>query len=154
MQNDSHGRAARLLIPAAWLAVGVLHVDAQTLLHRFDGSTSLDELGSSVGGGADVDADGVPDVVVGVPFSDVMGPNAGAARVYSGLSGALIHEFAVGQAHAHFGGAVACVDDLDGDGHAELLVGAEHYDFGGTDCGAAFVKSGKTGATMALFGGS
>jgi hypothetical protein len=148
------GGVGRLAVLGTALGLGTSLCEGQTLIHRFDGSELLDAAGTSVGGGFDVDADGVADVIVGLPFSDAKGLDAGAARVYSGATGELIHEFGVTQWYAYFGGAVACVGDLDGDGFSELFVGAQYYDFGGTDCGAAFVFSGKTGAQMKMFGGS
>lgn len=144
----------RLAALAALTALCAVPARAQTLAARFDGDVLNDQAGAAVGGGFDVDGDGVDDVIVGVPYRDVTGINDGVARVYSGASGALIHQLAYAQPYARFGAAVACVGDLNGDGRSELLVGAPLYDTGGTDCGMAYVFSGLTGGVLYAPGGS
>lgn len=47
-----------------------------------------------------------------------------------------------------FGAASVMLDDIDGDGHAEIVVGAADDDDAGTNAGAVYVKSGRTGETL------
>ncbi|MHC5210402.1 MAG: FG-GAP repeat protein [Planctomycetota bacterium] len=147
-------RRAGALGGLALLAVLVPSALSQTLIHRFDGPAAGDHAGRAVGGGGDVDGDGVADVIFGLPTHDGGAANAGAAWVVSGVTGETIHLLPGTQVGARKGLAVTIVDDLDGDGHAELLVGAPYFDTGGTDCGQAYLHDGATGAVMATFSGS
>lgn len=75
----------------------------------------------------DVDADGVPDLLVGALLAD--DPNStfiepGGAFVYSGSDGHLLCAVYGGADKDWLGGYVAALDDVDGDGHADFLVGA------------------------------
>jgi len=116
----------------------------------------------------DVDADGVTDLVVGQPFED---GGHGRARVYSGATGAELlvlepQRVRPRRLRAHdfprpdlFGTSVAGVGDLDGDGHADLAVGAPRAPHP-TEClerfrqeGYVAVFSGATGARLHLFVG-
>lgn len=128
--------------------------EAQTLIHRWDGSAGGDQAGRSLGGGFDVDADGVPDVLVGMPTCDLAAVDGGAVRVCSGATGGELFLLSKDQAGAQFGSAVATVGDLDGDGHAEFLVGAPLFDTGSIDCGRAWLYSGQNGLVITNFTGS
>ncbi len=46
------------------------------------------------------------------------------------------------QVSAQLGGSVATAGDVNGDGYADVIVGADSYDNGQTDEGAAFVYHG------------
>ncbi|MEW6745642.1 MAG: integrin alpha [Planctomycetota bacterium] len=143
----------RLAAGAAVLACWATLAGAQTLIHRVDGTAAADQWGYAVGGGHDVDGDGVPDFIVGSPYWDGAGMNRGAARVFSGATAELIYQVQNAQDNAFFGWSVAIVGDLNNDGHAEFLVGAPLFDTGGTDCGRAYLYSGSTGNSLANFSG-
>jgi hypothetical protein len=86
-----------------------------------------DHYGIFVDPAGDVDADGVPDLVVGanqysVPAATPVGP--GYARVLSGASHATLHTFNGIAQNDWYGIAVAGIGDVNGDGHADLAVGA------------------------------
>ncbi|MFD0657910.1 FG-GAP repeat protein [Thermocatellispora tengchongensis] len=90
----------------------------------------------------DFDGDGADDFVTGDPFADVDGlPGAGAVHLVSGraLTPVGAPDPAAGDA---FGWSVALAQ-LDGDGCADLLVGAPYADVDGrTDAGAVYVLYG------------
>jgi hypothetical protein len=108
------------------------------------------KMGTSVAALGDVDADGVADLLVGVPGKDIGGEeglsNVGLAYIFSGKTGQVIltlnHPDAGGaEAGAAFGMAVANAGDIDGDGVTDALIGAPGE-------GQAFVFSGKTGTLI------
>ncbi len=112
---------------------------------------SGDRLGESISGGADVDGDGLPDALIGTPQADDGGNNSGAAVLFlgSGLSGALSTSGAdttwTGENVSDFAGnSVALVDDVDGDGLSDILVGAPNHDGADSNAGAAALFWGAT----------
>ena len=76
----------------------------------------------------------------------------GRANHFSGASGTLLHSLVSPNAEvtSFFGKAVAGVDDVDGDGRGDLLVGAfEETVLGQQNAGRAYLFSGATGALLA-----
>jgi hypothetical protein len=102
--------------------------------------------GRSVGTAGDVNGDGYADVIVGAPSYHDPDINEGAAAVYCGYaSGLMAIPLWAGQsnqADAHFGDSVATAGDVNGDGYADVIVGAPYYD----DEGRAYVYYGRGGA--------
>ncbi|MCP3915521.1 MAG: hypothetical protein GY711_08205 [bacterium] len=117
------------------------------------GDASNDAFGYSVGGGGDVDGDGLADVVVGAYFDDAGGPDSGQAQVFSGADGALIHTFDGAAGGDLFGRSVAIAGDVDCDGHADVIVGAPWHDAAGFNAGHARVFSGGDGSLLHTFDG-
>lgn len=126
------------------------------------------EFGASVAGIGDVNDDGVPDFMVGSPRYNSEGRNnpafhRGAAYIYSGKDGALLRSFiheSAGMAPMgssfggdRFGDSVALAGDVNGDGVADVIIGAPGVDGAGIDRGRAYVYSGKDGALLASFDG-
>lgn len=119
---------------------------------RFDGETGFDLAGGSVAIAGDVNGDGFDDILVGVRLGDPGGrENAGeAALIFGAASG-----FAATEApDARFGGpdagdqagfSVSAAGDFDGDGIADLLIGAPLGESTGSNRGQAYVIYG-TGA--------
>jgi len=124
-------------------------------LGRLDGLAAGDKLGLSVSGAGDVNGDGVPDLIVGAPGADPGGLGfAGSAFVFSGATGAQLFRFDGQAALDLLGQSVSGAGDVDGDGHDDLIVGANRADPGGiTDAGSAFVFSGATGVQLFRFDG-
>jgi len=123
----------------------------------FLGEVGLDRAGFSVAGAGDVNGDGYDDLLIGAPFQDAGGADAGAVYLIYGpvvgtrnLSRAdvkLIGENAVDRA----GQSVAAAGDVNGDGIDDLVIGSGSNDAGGVDAGAAYIVYGPvTGPTLDL----
>jgi len=106
--------------------------------------------GQAVAGPGDLDGDGIPDLVVGTPGDNDGGTSRGAlwvlflnqdgsVRVEQKISD-LAGNFTAGLSdNDQFGGAVAVVGDLDGDGIPDLLAGSANDSDGGSQRGAVYV---------------
>jgi len=127
----------------------------EDLKWRFDGQAAMDELGFSVSGAGDVDGDGFADLIVGAYLADSNGlRDSGSAVVLSGATGAQLWRFDGGGQWDNLGYSVAGAGDVDGDGFADLFVGAPGTDPNGLFfAGSAFVFSGATGAQLFRFDG-
>jgi len=124
-----------------------------TTLFTFNGSGSLDKFGASVAGAGDVNGDGFGDLIVGAPRSPLPSAPAGSASVFSGADGTLLHVFQGTSAGELFGTSVAGAGDVDGDGFADLIVGAPYANNNGTNSGRAQIFSGVDGALLFTFDG-
>jgi hypothetical protein len=102
--------------------------------------------GNSLALNGDVDADGLHDLLVGMPLYDGGQTDEGYACVYLGrgygLFGFATRCFEGNQAGAQFGAKVQWLGDVDRDGYDDLAVGAPDWDSTGTDRGAVFVWLG------------
>jgi hypothetical protein len=103
-------------------------------------------LGWSVATAGDVDGDGHADVIVGVRYFDGAEIDEGAARVYlggaAGLAATPAWVATGGEEGANFGWSVATAGDVDGDGYADVIVGAPRADVPWLDAGVASVFLG------------
>jgi hypothetical protein len=141
------------------------------------GAAAYDGVGSSIAGARDVNGDGLADIVLGVPLADPAElPRAGESYVVWGKAdGTAVDLSDVAAARGGFtilgksayddsGSSVAGVGDLNGDGFADLLIGAptaapegrgaageSHVVFGKPSGGAVLlseVQSGRGGFTI------
>jgi hypothetical protein len=119
------------------------------------GAAQGDYAGASVSAAGDVNGDGFDDVIVGALGADIGGNNAGAAYVIFGkASGFTTIDLANLGATAGFviqgdaaqdnaGVSVSTAGDVNGDGVADIIVGATRNSAGGSGAGAAYVIFGK-----------
>ena len=127
-----------------------------SVLYRFDGESAGEAFGISVSGAGDVNGDGIPDLVVGASAADNNGVNTGAARVFSGADGSVLYKFLGEAEFDFFGFPVSGAGDVNGDGFADLIVGASNADAIGSDgfrTGLARVFSGADGSVLYNFDG-
>lgn len=110
------------------------------LIWTVDGSPG-DQLGTGVEAAGDTNGDGIPDVIASAPAIDTV-------YVYSGRDGRLLltlHGEAKGD---RFGEHVSSAGDFNGDGYADILVGAPGNNAGGKSAGRAYLYSGKDGRLL------
>ncbi|HEY5143557.1 MAG TPA: integrin alpha [Solirubrobacteraceae bacterium] len=161
---------AVVLVAAAWCAPAFGALPQQSgsvdLLARanvqFDGASAGEVAGSSVAAAGDVNGDGLADIIVGAPRADDNGrTDSGSAYVVFGrATPAPVDLFTLGSAGFRIDGAasgdqagfaVAAAGDVDGDGLADVIVGAPYADpvvssVTRTDAGAAYVVFGRAGS--------
>ncbi|UCG70993.1 MAG: FG-GAP repeat protein, partial [Thermoplasmata archaeon] len=104
------------------------------------GEAEGDKFGYSVSYAGDMDEDGAPDVIIGVPFWDNGATtDCGQILVFRGGSSMdttadYVHNGT--QANEHFGWSVSLALKMDGGSNNMVVVGGPHYD-GSTDIGEA-----------------
>ncbi len=118
------------------------------LLFRIYGTTTTRFSNVHVAAVPDTNGDGISDIAIGARRGFVAGSENGIVRLISGSDGSLIRNVLGQNAGAEFGHFVAGIDDLDGDGAGELLVGEPFFGGGLTSIGAFHVISGGTGQTL------
>ena len=91
------------------------------LIRRLDGAAAGGEFGFAPAPIPDTNADGRPDLLVGAPGAN---SGTGAAYVLSGRDGSVLRTMTGRNAAERFGSAVNALRDINGDGKAEILVGA------------------------------
>lgn len=131
-----------LLVPALLVGAG-LSGPASAQVARFEaqGAAAGDQLGTGVCGVGDIDGDGYSDFLVGVRFGGVV-PLVGRAVLYSGKTGAVLHEYLGATPQEEFGRTVAAAGDLNQDGVPDLLIGAVSDDTVFPDAGSVSAYSG------------
>jgi hypothetical protein len=107
------------------------------LLWKADGKAG-DQLGTGVEGAGDTNGDGIPDVIASAP-------GGGYAKIYSGRDGRVLVILKAENIADAFGQHASGVGDVNGDGFADVIVGAPNKSAGGEHAGRAYVYSGKDG---------
>ena len=102
------------------------------------GDKDGEEVGAAMAGNADVDGDGLSDVAIGAPGFD---DHRGAAWLLPGASVAegtyTLEDLDIqlsGSSQGDWAGAALAMGDLDGDGYADLIIGAPEMGDGGAVC--------------------
>ncbi len=132
------------------------------------GDASFDYAGRSVASAGDVNGDGFADLILGAPYGDDGGGDAGEAYVVFGGAGGFGAPVAIegvtrqvldlttlsaaqgfiiqgDAAGDRAGWSVASAGDVNGDGFADLILGAPAGDDGGGEAGEAYVVFGGAG---------
>ena len=106
--------------------------------------------GWSVDSAGDTNGDGHPELLIGAPNYD---GGKGVVWLVEDQDGGYIPDLAertfLGSEGYYAGAAVAGVSDINGDGRADMLIGAYGHEGGGAGAGAAFLVTGDGGLTGA-----
>lgn len=107
------------------------------------------QFGCAVSTAGDVNGDGFSDLIVGARSASNGQSNEGLAYVFKGgwlgITMPHIAQLEINQANADLGVSVSSAGDVNGDGFGDVIVGADLYDNGQTDEGAAWVFYGMLG---------
>jgi hypothetical protein len=123
---------------------------------KISGVAASDSSGKSVSGAGDFNGDGFDDVVIGAPFADPNGDVSGASYVVFGRAGGFAANLNLSALNGSNGfklSGVAAADrsgisvsgtgDVNGDGFADVLIGAFGAAQNGYQSGASYVVFGK-----------
>jgi hypothetical protein len=104
------------------------------------------EFGYAVGSAGDVNGDGFADVIIGAPKYDQLADQGGAVLAFYGGPAGLgtTLNWAIGSdlKGSRFGAAVSSAGDVNGDGFADVVVGAYRYNNGQPEEGRVFLYHG------------
>lgn len=122
----------------------------------WESGTRSANAGEALGGGFDLDGDGVVDAAIGAPGDTYGGTGAGTVYLVSGTTTgtnnvASANALIFGEdAQDGAGNALRVVSDIDGDGVADLLVAATGDDGHGSGSGAAYLLQGPLSGSIDL----
>ncbi|MAL97468.1 MAG: hypothetical protein CL583_03365 [Alteromonadaceae bacterium] len=110
----------------------------------------------------DFNGDGINDLVIGHPLSDVDGTNSGVAYVILGTSSATRSRISLGALGSqgfrirtggasaqYLGNSVRFIGDYNGDGRNDLIIGEVDSDTSASNAGRAYLIFGQSGASFA-----
>jgi len=117
-------------------------------LYFFNGESVGDDFGRVVSDAGDVNNDGVIDVIVGAPNSDINGTNSGSATIFSGATGDVLYHFNGDSSYDQLGSAVSDAGDVNNDGYADVIVSSKSDDLIDAIVGVAIIYSGADGSVL------
>ncbi len=157
VDKDGHPDFAAASASLAGLAIGVVRVHSGIDLHviaTINLNVPYSAVDLTLGGGTDVNKDGWPDLLVGMPYTLSSWNNTpiGSVNVYSGkdwsilahLSGNILGQSPPGR----FGYQVAGLGDVNDDGFGDFVLSEPSYLHGGLPVGRVVVVSGSTKGTL------
>jgi len=137
----------------AYLYLGSASGLASTPAWTAEGDQASANFGTSVAPAGDVNDDGYSDVLVGAPWYDNGQVDEGRVDLYlgsaSGLAATPAWTAESDQASAGFGFSVQTAGSVNGDGYADIVVGAPYYDNGQNDEGRAYLYLGSASGLAA-----
>lgn len=115
-----------------------------------------DETGAALGAmflsvPGDLDGDGVADLYASDWANAAKGPSTGRIYVHSGKDGRRLLALTGETAGEGFGTSPSNAGDVDGDGHADLIVGSWQYSGAAVSAGRASLYSGKDGRPLRTY---
>jgi VCBS repeat-containing protein len=139
-------------------AVNLTAVEAGSGGYVIKGTNTSDHAGYSVSSAGDVNGDGIADMIVGARYAEASGANTGRSYVVFGQTGnaaVILSKVAAGtggfvingaSTSDYSGYAVSSAGDVNGDGFADLLIGAPDADITSSalSTGMAYVVFGKS----------
>jgi hypothetical protein len=147
--GGGYGAGAVYLVLGPPVSTSLRYADLQIL-----GESANDGV-ENVAIAGDTDGDGYDDIHVGATRADYGGLDAGATWLVRGprtgtLSLAAADAKFVGEDVEDYAGQLGPAGDVDGDGFADLLVGAYYADDGGSAAGVVYLQYGPVSGTMDL----
>jgi hypothetical protein len=99
----------------------------------------------------DVDGDGVPDVYASDWSNSAKGPSTGRVYIHSGKDGHRLFTLTGETAGEGFGTSSSVAGDVNGDGHADVIVGAWQYSGAAVGAGRGYLYSGFDGRLIRTY---
>ncbi|MEH1837492.1 MAG: hypothetical protein V7L20_01715 [Nostoc sp.] len=129
-----------------------------------NGINEDDSLGNSVSSAGDINGDGIDDLIIGAPFTNPNGDNSGQSYVVFGSKEGFAAQFNLSTLNGtngfainginpddRSGDSVRSAGDINGDGIADLIIGAPFSDANGDNSGQTYVVFGSKESFPAQF---
>ncbi len=129
-----------------------MDTDLSTADASFRGEDSNDQSGRAVSGAGDVNGDGFDDLLIGAPYDENGGTDAGQTYLILGKASGWSMDTNLSNADASFWGedegdeagtSVSSAGDVNGDGYDDILIGAPKNEDRGFNSGKTYLIFGK-----------